>query len=256
MILIWISGIFLIEYPVFEAILFQSIVAITTASLAAALLLYTAFLYKISTYIGKSFLMLGIGILELAIGDFIYSYYELYTDISPFPSIADIFYLSSYVPLITGLILQMKLLKISLSYQEKTFIAIMFGIISIFVVITVIILPLHEYYNLLEKELIEYVISVQYPVYDLVLILCIMVVFAKLRYGDINIAWLLLLIGFLLITVADILFNWIQNVVEELLFEPFDLFFIIGYVLIINSTSKIIIIMVETFDKTSARSKC
>ena len=251
-ILIWISGIFLIEYPVYESYLFQSIVTIAPASLASALLLYLAFLYKISTRVSKIWLLLGIGMLELTIGDFIYCYYELYTDIHPFPSIADVFYLSSYIPLITGLVLQMKLLKMPLSCYEKIFIAIIFGIISIFVVTTVIILPLHKYHSLLEKELIEYIISALYPVYDLILILCIMVVFAKLRHGDINIAWILLLIGVLLITVADILFNWVQNVAkEELLFEPFDLFFLIGYVLIINSTIKIIKIMSDTFGKTS-----
>lgn len=250
MIIIWISGIFIIEYPFFEASLFQSIVAITTGSIAAILLLYLAFLYKISTRVGKIYFTLGVGMLELAIGDFIYSYYELFTDIDPFPSIADIFYLSSYIPLIIGLILQMKLLKITLSYQEKIFIAIIFGVICFFVVTTVIILPPYDYRPLLEKEIIEYVISIYYPIYDLVLILCIMVVLTKLRHGEINIAWILMLTGFLLITMADILFTWVQNgSEEELLFEPFDLFFIIGYVLIINSVFKIINIMIEPFDK-------
>jgi hypothetical protein len=246
---IWFSGIFTEEHW-YEAYIFQDVVTIAAAFLASLSLLYVAFLYKPSTKAGKIWLLFTLGLLAWTIGDIIYIYYELFTNIDPFPSIADFFYLIAFLPIYIGLIMQARLIKIPLSNQEKFIIISLFAVISIIVFITVIFLPIQEVYPIPEEELLAYIIGALYPICDLILILCVLIVFFKLRHGKINVAWILLLVGFLLDTIGDILFNWVVTVrEEEMLFEPFDLFFIFGYIFVINSALTMIYLMSKTFEK-------
>lgn len=52
---------------------------------------------------GKSFLYITLGILCLFIGELLYAYFLLILKIDPFPSAADIFYISAYPLLLTGI---------------------------------------------------------------------------------------------------------------------------------------------------------
>ncbi|MFX1338686.1 MAG: hypothetical protein ACFFDK_08760 [Promethearchaeota archaeon] len=245
---VWFSGIFT-EEQWYEAYIFQDVVTIASAFLGFLFLLYVAVLYNLSTKAGKIWLLFALGLLAWTIGEVIYSYYELFTDIQPFPSIADFFYLIAFIPIYIGLIMQFRLIKIPLSNQEKFIIVLLFTVISITVTITVIIFPLQEVYPIPEEELFAYIVSGLYPICDLILILCVLIVFFKLRRGKINVAWVLLLIAFLLDTIGNILFNWVVTVrKEEMLFEPFDLFFIFGYIFVINSAITMIYLMSKTFE--------
>lgn len=248
LIFIWFSGIFT-EQQWYEAYIFQVVVTIVPAFLAFLFLLYVAILYNLSTKVGKIWLLFALGLLAWTIGEIIYSYYELFTDIDPFPSIADFFYLIAFLPITLGLIIQSRLIKIPLSIQEKIIITLLFIVISTLVFITVILLPVQEIYPIPDEEVFAYSVGILYPICDLILILCVMIVYFKLRRGKINVAWILLLIAFLLDTIGDILFNWVVTVrKEEMLFEPFDLFFIFGYIFVINSAITMIYLMSKTFE--------
>ncbi|MFW9906829.1 MAG: hypothetical protein ACFFFH_21170, partial [Candidatus Thorarchaeota archaeon] len=233
----------------YEAYIFQDVVTIASAFLAFLFLLCVAILYKPSTKAGKVWLLFSLGYLAWTIGETIYSYYELFTDIAPFPSMADFFYLIAFLPISIGLILQARLIKIQLSTQEKIIIILLFITISMIVIIAVILLPIQEAYPIPEEEKFAYFIGMLYPICDLILILCVLIVFFKLRHGKITVAWILLLVGFLFDTIGDILFNWVETVrEEEMLFEPFDLFFIFGYIFVINSALTMIYLMSKTFE--------
>ncbi|HEY0089014.1 MAG TPA: hypothetical protein VGB37_09225, partial [Candidatus Lokiarchaeia archaeon] len=185
------------------------------------------------------------------IGESIYSYYELFTDIDPFPSIADFFYLIAYIPLSLALILQMVHTEITLSKKEKIVIAIIYALICVFVVVTVIVIPIQNEPPTLQSEVFAYFVGALYPILDLLLILCVFIVFAKIRHGKVNTAWILLLFGILMTTIADILFNWVETLdVPEQLFYPYDLLFIISYVFILSSAWTMIYLMKQAFQKT------
>jgi hypothetical protein len=206
-------------------------------------------LYKPSTIAGKVWLLLAIGMLGWTIGEIIYIYYELFTDIAPFPSIADLFYLLAYIPLSIGLILQLRIIKVELPNKEKIITAIIYIAICVLVIITVIILPILEIYPIPEEETLVYFVSFLYPIFDLLLIFCVVIVFVKFRHGKINMAWILLLVGFLCDTFGDILFNWQEAVIgAEAMFEPFDLLFILGYILIINSAFTMVHLLTKEFE--------
>lgn len=250
MIIIWfIPSLIFSEAMEFEANIFQSILIIMTAAIDTICLWYLANRYKLPTTLGKMWFLLGLGMLGWFIGEIIYTYYENFTEIDPFPSIADLFYLLAYIPLSIGLILQMRLLKITLPKRDKFIVFISFLIICIIVIVSVIILPIQEVSPIPEDEIFAYFVAALYPILDLFLMLCIFVVFAKLYHGEINTAWLFLLLGFLLTVFADIIFNWVEVVgVEPVTFELYDLLYLIGYILIYIGAFKVINIMTKTFE--------
>lgn len=248
--IIWFSDVFT-EDQWYEAYIFQDVITIVAASLAFLFFTYLTILYRFSTSTGKVWLFFAIGMLSWTIGEIIYCYLELFTDIEPFPSIADFFYLIAYIPLSIGLIFQARLIKITLSRQEKQIIAIVFTILTAIIFIIVILLPILDAFPIPENERLIFVLGALYPLGDLVLILCVLFVFAKLRHGTINIAWALILTGFLIDTIGDILFTWMVTITrEELLFEPFDLLFIIGYILYINGALTMVYLMTNSFEKS------
>jgi hypothetical protein len=119
--------------------------------------------------------------------------------------------------------------------------------------VSVVVLPIQAVYPIPEEETFDYALGASYPILDLILILSILVVFAKLRHGKINLAWILLLAGFFLITVADIAFNWIEAFeLETVLFEFYDLLFLIGYIIILVGALSVISLMTKTFGTTSS----
>jgi hypothetical protein len=238
------------ENMYFEAKLFQMITIAVCSGLGAIFLIYLGIIYKLSTSSGKIWLLLGIGILGWCLGDITYSYYETFTDISPFPSIADLFYLLGYIPLSLGLILQTRSLKMNLQVPEKIIIAIIFTIVSLVVLLSVVIIPIIEVYPIPQEGAFEYFIAALYPIFDLLLIICVMVVYAKFRKGTINTAWIFLLSGIVFTLIADIFFNWVETVIgQSARFEFYDLLFIIGYVFIYTGALSIINIMSTAFEK-------
>ena len=254
MIFIWTNYRLLFsEEMEIEARLFQTILLVISAGLGAIFLLYLGFLYKISTLIGKVWLLLGVGMAAWAIAEAIYTYLEEFTSIPPFPSVADVFYIGAYLPLIAGLIIQMIILQIKLPIRDKVIIAIIYTAICVFILVSVVVLPIQAVYPIPEEEIFDYALGASYPILDLILILSILVVFAKLRHGKINLAWILLLVGFFVITVADIAFNWVEAFkVEEVLFEFYDLLFLMGYVIILIGAISILSLTTKTFETTSS----
>ena len=250
MIFIWMTGETIFEGLEWEAQLFVSYTIIAIIAMGVIFLIYLGKMYKLSTSTGKIWLLIGLGMLGWLIGEIIYTYYDLYTEETPFPSIGDAFYLIAYLPFAIGLIMQMKLLEIKLPNLERVIVLISYVAACVFVYFAAI-LPIQQAYGLPipDDVLLEVGIAVLYPILDLVLLFCVLVVFFKLRHGKINIAWILLLIGILLTIIADITFNYVENVLEtESLFELYDLMFLAGYLFILISALSVINIMTKTFD--------
>lgn len=251
MITFWLIGnnIFPEDWA-FSISLIQSILLLSSLCIGTMILIYAGMMYKLNTISGKIWILLGLGMLGWFLGELIYTYYDLFTAEAPFPSIADFFYLIAYLPLSIGLIIQMRLIKIKLSKLEIIIVLILYIIICILVSLFVIIFPIQDTYNwsIPSEDIIPLLISMSYPIVDLILLFFTMFVLAKLRHGKISIAWLLMLIGLIFTILADILFNWVENVVSETqLFELYDLIFLIGYIFICLSGLSIINVMSKSF---------
>jgi hypothetical protein len=164
-----------------------------------------------------------------------YAYYEQ-NGLDPFPSIADFFYLIGYFPFALGLILQTKLTKVKLSIKEKIVIIIVYVIIALIVIYGTIIYPIQEVAPLSEEEFLSYFVSALYPICDLMIVFWTLVVYMKLRRGQLNMAWIMLLIGLYLFIIADLFFVWIETIADlGFILQPFDLMYIFAYLAIIIS---------------------
>jgi len=249
---LWLIGNYIFsEVPEFGPSLFQSIMLILAAGFAGTLCVYITFIYKYSTSSGKIWLLIGLGMFGWMIGDIIYTYYDLFTEEAPFPSIADTFYLIAYVPLFLGFFLQYKALKFPLTKNEKMINFVIFIIICIFVILSVLVFPILSWYGgepIPPGDAFEIFVAVLYPIFDLHLLILVMIVLTKLRHGEINKSWILLTLGILFNIVGDILFNWVTNAIgEEVLFEIFDLLYLVGYILIFMGAFTLITVVYKTF---------
>jgi len=252
-IILWVTADLLFSEDMFFSSILDTILLIIASGIAGLLCLYLASIYNLSTSTGKIWFFIGLGMFGWLVGDLLFTYYEIFTEEAPFPSIADFFYLIAYIPLSLGLIIQMRLLKVPLSTSEKIVILLIYLAVCVFIVLMVIIFPIQNLYEggvIPQEDLLGITIAALYPIFDLILLICVMIVFVKLRHGQINKAWLLLLIGILFIIIADIVFTWKENVSGVILtWEYYDLLFLIGYIFIYISAFSIISIMSRTFQK-------
>lgn len=126
------------------------------------------------------------------------------------------------------------------------------AVASILADIIIFFLTLYPLIILPSDDTMTEFINTLYPVLDIFLLSCVFIVFAKLRKGRINSAWMLILSGLIVLTVADILYQIYANV-NGLLFYSYDLAFLISYLLIFAGSLKIINIMSASFTETTTK---
>ncbi len=160
--------------------------------------------YGIKNPHGKSFLLIFLGFLFFLIGEIIWTIFEEFLGINPFPSIADLFYLLAYPLIFIGLILEIKIAKIDINAKKIGILLISFLILgSIFFKYTIL-----EQINF-ETNFIENLINICYGVGDIVLVLASLLLFLvvfEYRKGKIFLCWIWFLLNFIAMLVGDLIF--------------------------------------------------
>jgi len=232
----------------FEHKIFQNLTILSARTIATIFVLYLAYLYKPTTKVGKVWLFLGLGLLLKTIGEFLFSYFLLFTNIPPFPSIADIFFLAAYPFWYMAFYIQIKLISVKLTKGEKIIVFGVFITLCILTFITAIILPIFELYPLSSLDIFLLAVGASYPLCDLVLLISILILLTKLRKGKMNIAWILILSGFLIYLVANIIFSWAWVVVQVVTgYTITSLLQAIAHILFINGALTVISLMKTEF---------
>jgi two-component system, sensor histidine kinase PdtaS len=188
--------------------------------------------YGLNNPHAKAFAFMALGIFFWFLGDFVWMLFEVFLNKSPFPSVADLFYLLAYPLLLVGLALELKNNQIiwtptkivcsAISSLILAFIVFYFGILKAYA-------P--------EETLVNNIIAMAYGVGDLILIIfgvAILMVTIGYRKGRLFMPWLLILSGFFLILIADILFAVYREEYENFmgLTRNIDLGWILGFLLI------------------------
>jgi len=166
--------------------------------------------------------LLSLGLLSTFVGQLSLAPSQLVRNETPFPSVADIYYLLSYPLLIAALIVLLK------AYREAGFpigsvaerAGILAGAGAIAAVAAVLVLrPVAA----TGGPLLERILTVAYPILDLVLLLplaLLLRVALRLRGSHAGEVWLLLLGGFVCLAAGDICFAYFQTLGEQHL-DPF-----------------------------------
>jgi hypothetical protein len=166
--------------------------------------------------------LLSLGILSTFVGQVCLAPYQMARNETPFPSVADIFYILSYPFVIAALLVLLN------AYREAGFpigrvaerAAILAGV---GVVAAFLAVPVLRPVAVVGGPLLDRVLTVAYPILDLLLLLplaLLLRVALRLRGSRAGDVWALLGGGFVFLCIGDICFAYFQSL-GELQFDPF-----------------------------------
>jgi len=208
---------------------FGDISAVVASLYALFLMAYalTTFSEKDRQRPGWILLIIGIGLYFL--GEASWGYIELIRGIEvPFPSIADLFWLTGYVPLFAGLILIYKRMEVKLARYEKA-VFVVLGLLLALIPFWFLLFPIIKSG---EASVTEKLLDLAYPGLDIFLALPALAIVLIYGRGLLGRTWLFISLGFLLFTVADLLFSYLTWIEKFKTGSLVDLLWLSGYVMI------------------------
>ena len=158
---------------------------------------------QIGTPLARTFLFLSLALSFLFIAEQMWTAFEYFLLIDPFPSMADIFYILSYPFFALFLFSYLKPLK---KYITKRIVGFAVILSSSF------ILPVFmTTYDLnLESDVFEFIMALLYPVVDAILLVPAIIGILFLFRGEQNYFWGAMLVGILLTVIADVTFTFLD----------------------------------------------
>jgi diguanylate cyclase (GGDEF)-like protein len=152
-------------------------------------------------------LFLGLGILAYVVGQSIWSYYELIAQQPPFPSFADLAFLASYPLLFLGVLLlpARQLLNVSRARMIVDSLMIMTAIVTFswfFVLGPTLLLS--------SQSLLAKAVGTAYPCCDILLLLCVLLLWVRQEERGIRPELLSLTLGLIAIVLVDSIFDYLS----------------------------------------------
>lgn len=195
-----------------------------SAGIAAILSLIVVYRQKVDGLFGKAYAALAIGISLWFIAELIWTYYEIGLGIeTPFPSLADAFWLIGYGPFIY--------------YMFKTYKLFIRRTKSIHIVaisaIATILLAFYIYQIFISSDLssidgiVQFLVSIAYPIGDVIFIVPAILIILNSGKGELtSIPWIFL--AMLITAIADSIFGFtsVANIAADRIWSPI---YIAGY---------------------------
>lgn len=217
----------------------RNIVYVLAPLFAVIFSMYLSFIFGASGIRARTFRLMFMGILFLFIGEVSYVYFDFIAHIKPFPSLADLFYVSSYPFILFSIISEILHVGPSLFKLNKKTIVIA-SMISIPTFVTFFYLGVYLVYDP-AVSLINNIFSVGYGIGDLMIIIGGVFLYnlaQRAKGGKLSNFWLKVLTGFIFILCADLLFArynsqysatdyWFKNIMDSL--------WIAGYVVLASA---------------------
>jgi hypothetical protein len=145
-----------------------------------------------------------IGWIFWMVAELLWAFYS-FNGQDPYPSLADLFFLLGYVPMSIGFLIRMWKLPRG---PDKNQILILGSVSMIagFATFTYIFIPILQSYD--PEFILESVLGLFYPLADLFLLLIVLRIFFTFGSGNYGMAWRLILIGFITVTISDLFFSY------------------------------------------------
>jgi hypothetical protein len=210
-----------------------------TAAIALGSALIIVYRQKLDGLYGKAFASLAVGLTLWFIAEIVWTYFELGLHIdSPFPSIADLFWLIGYSFLAYHLYRIYNFVRIgTIKPVVVVMVSVATAIILGFVVYLIIsISELSNTQNQDPDDMVLLLVSIAYPILDGILLVPAVLVLWTARAGQLaNTHWMLLALSLLIIVTADSGFAYIAVLDVNSLQRGswlWDMFYNAGYLLI------------------------
>ncbi len=170
----------------------------------------------------KSLIFLSASFICWFIAEQSWNLYEHVLDIDPYPSVADLFYISAPIFMFIALWIFLKSTKKKISMKKITFASI----ISLSILVPSLISTFEEGF---EDELLENFVALSYPISDSILLVPAIIIILFLISSKRNFFWLMIISGIIIFLVADTVFLFlvIHDMYED--GHPVDLLWISSY---------------------------
>lgn len=183
---------------------------------------------------GRTWLLLGIGIFFWGLAELIWAYHEIVKEVYPFPSFADIFYVTGYFPMILATLYYFSYIHLPLKTRKiylVTSVSLVYGLLSLFSTIFPIAIS--------DMALIEKVILITYILLDVYLIFSALLLVEAFRGGALSRVWFVISLAFLFTGIADTIYSYLNLKGLYELGSPYnyiDFLWIAGYLCFIHAS--------------------
>ena len=209
---------------------FSDTLPVVAAALAIAPTLAGAYYFGPDEPQRKVWFFLGFGLFLWGLGEISWWVLEIVAGLNnPFPSVADVFWLSGYPPLLIGFILSWRRfdLRIKLRTMAAWLVGLGFATAASFIFI---LLPIVQS-NL---QVTEKFLDLAYPVGDILILGAASLTLTAFGYGVLSRPWKIITAGFMIILVADLIYSYLSffEMYKSENRNPIDLLWAAGYLII------------------------
>ena len=196
----------------------------TLNPLAAAVVgFFVARRYQGSKVFGKSYFALALGLSMMVLGEITYGIQDL-LGIDPYPSVADVFFISFYPLAFYHLVTNIRFFKPKFDIATKIFI----------VIIPILIVTIYSFLSFQEigEANFDYYFGLVFIIASAVVLSAGILGARVFRQGVLGVAWLVLVIGILLTTFGDVWYYYLETFGQYDLIHPVNLFWYTSYMVI------------------------
>lgn len=186
---------------------FESFVFLGPPLLAAIMGMYTARTYQLKNIHGKSAAFIGGGLALFFVGELLFFLYQYVFHTDPFPSPADVFYLTAYPLILAGLLIEVRVHKPHFNEFSKSSIALMLPIVLALTAV-VSYFGIYKVYDDSSSALANF-IGMSYGIADLFILvptLYVLKLALQFRGGKLFNSWMFIFFAMLFMLGGDILF--------------------------------------------------
>jgi len=180
------------------------ILAFAAFSVAAAGLLHNG--VKLKSRVSSVWVGYSLGVLFWFLGEFTWAVYALWYSIPvPFPSVADVFWLVGYAPLLCAIVVQSWPFRGFLT--SRRMLPVNLAVFALACLLLVVLIP-QTYLSTIGQDYVTVFFSLAYPLLDLAMLniaLPVLLLYGKGRFWR---PFLFVTFGLILTFVGDILFSW------------------------------------------------
>lgn len=150
---------------------------------------------------------IAIGMLLWMIAEGIWAFYEVILNRPvPYPSLADALWLLGYIPIYFALYIRYRSFRSAQPTLRQRFVIAFLALLFSSLIIYYILVPIVQSFD--PGRLLESLLNIAYPLFDLILLILTMVIVFSLEQGRFSFTWRLFGLGFVAMAAADLMFSY------------------------------------------------
>lgn len=191
---------------------FAYIYGIMLQPLFAAVIVAIAVRTGLKESAGRRWLLVGLAVTSFAIGDIIWMVLELFQELDPYPSLADVFYVLEYVFFLGAIVLAIRAYSGLVKSKSAAAAGVVVGVLGVAAVYLLLLQPYIFPAGVEELGFWGLVVSTLYPVGDVVFMLApavtLAVVIRGLGRGKLAWPWWIVVVGALVFALSDSFYSY------------------------------------------------